>query len=632
MGLVLTYKTSGLFNFAHGAVSAVSAYVFYSLREEHGVSWPIAAVLTVLVFGTIVAALFERIAGGLAGVSITYRIVATVGVIVAVLASVQIIFGPESLVFHRFLGSEAAFTVKGVQVSHDDLVDVGVGVIAAIALSVFFRISRLGTEMRAVVDDSSLLGLTGTSPTRVRLAAWWIGSMFASLSGVLFASAQQQLEVGVLSLLVVQAFGAAAVGRFTSIPLAYLGGIAVGLAQSMTSKLVGEYPSLGGLDTNMPFLVLIVLLLVTPKNRLVEVGRQVKNVAVPGSRFSGPTRMAGYAVLLGGAIAVPWVVGGKLPIWNTAVTQVVLFASLSLLVRTSGQISLCHIGFAAVGAAGFAHMLAHGVPWFPAVLIGGMIALPVGAIVAIPSFRLSGLYLGLVTLGFGILLNQYAYTKGYFFAGQIATDRPHGWGLDGEKSFYYLLLAIAVASVVAVVMIERSRLGRILRGLSDSPVALTTLGTNVNLARFVVFCISAFLAGISGATYASLFGAVNQASFPYTQSLIVLTVLVIAGRRTVMAAVVAPALLYLPPGYISDANTVLGLQVGFGVAAVLVALTSQRGAAVSSAAEPDAAPGGGGRAALHRSTGPLNANARRRAARPADPAPDRELVGSHGRS
>ena len=62
MGLVLTYKTSGLFNFAHGAVSAVSAYVFYSLREEHGVSWPIAAVLTVLVFGTLVAALFERIA------------------------------------------------------------------------------------------------------------------------------------------------------------------------------------------------------------------------------------------------------------------------------------------------------------------------------------------------------------------------------------------------------------------------------------------------------------------------------------------------------------------------------------------------------------------------------------------
>lgn len=277
-------------------------------------------------------------------------------------------------------------------------------------------------------------------------------------------------------------------------------------------------------------------------------------------------------------------------------------------------------------------MLGHGVPWLLAVLIGGLIALPVGAFVAIPSFRLSGLYLGLVTLGFGILLNQYAYTKDYFFAGQIVTDRPHGWGLDGDKAFYFLLLSISVASVLAVVMIERSRLGRILRGLSDSPVALTTLGTNVNLARFVVFCISAFLAGISGATYASLFGAVNQASFPYTQSLIVLTVLVIAGRRTVMASVVAPALLYLPPGYISEPNAVLALQVGFGVAAVLVALTSQRGAATGSAAETADTFPVGGRGALHRSSGPLNADVRRRAGRSPTAAPDRELVSSGGRS
>ncbi len=265
MGLVLTYKTSGLFNFAHGAVSAVSAYVFYWLRQDNGVSWPVAAVLTVLVFGTLIALLFERIAAGLAGVSTTFRIVATVGVIVAVLAGVQIIFGPESLVFDRFLGNSAAFTVQGVQVSNDDVVDIAVGLTAAVALTLFFRRSRLGTEMRSVVDDPALLGLTGVSPVRVRLAAWWIGSMFASLSGVLFASAQQQLEVGVLSLLVVQAFGAAAIGRFTSIPLAYAGGIVVGLLQSMASKFVGDHPSLSGIDTNMPFIVLIVLLLVIPR-------------------------------------------------------------------------------------------------------------------------------------------------------------------------------------------------------------------------------------------------------------------------------------------------------------------------------------------------------------------------------
>ncbi len=360
----------------------------------------------------------------------------------------------------------------------------------------------------------------------------------------------------------------------------------------------------------------------------------MKNLAVPPSRFAPRTRMLGYAALLAGAMAVPFVAGGRLPIWNTAMTQVVLFASLSLLVRTSGQISLCHVGFAAVGAAGFAHMLGNGVPWGLAVLLGGVFALPVGALVAIPSFRLSGLYLGLVTLGFGILLNQYAYTKDYFFAGQIITDRPHGWGLDGDKAFYFVLLAISVACLLVVVAIERSRLGRILRGLSDSPVALTTLGTSVNLARFVVFCISAFLAGISGATYASLFGAVNQASFPYTQSLVALTVLAISGRRTIIAAVVAPLLLYVPQGYIDNPDVVLGLQVGFGVAAVLVALTSQRGgdgaADRATAQGVRVEPPERGLTARHRPAGPLTVSGRVRSRHPR--TPDRELVGSHGRN
>jgi ABC-type branched-subunit amino acid transport system permease subunit len=186
-----------------------------------------------------------------------------------------------------------------------------------------------------------------------------------------------------------------------------------------------------------------------------------------------------------------------------------------------------------------------------------------------------------------------------------------------------------------VVLIEQSRLGRILRGLSDSPVALTTLGTNVNLARFVVFCISAFLAGISGATYASLFGAVNQASFPYIQSLVVLTVLAISGRRTIIAAVVAPVLLYVPQGYIHDPNAILGLQVAFGVIAVLVALTSQRGRSAPDHADHEtdrgSAPPERGLTARHRPVGPLAADVRRRPSTP-KPAPDRELVGSHAAS
>ncbi len=140
-------------------------------------------------------------------------------------------------------------------------------------------------------------------------------------------------------------------------------------------------------------------------------------------------------------LLVPNLAGSRLPVYNIAMTQVLLFLSLHLLVRTSGQISLAQVGFAAVGAAGFGHMLGNGVPFFLALLIGGLICLPVALVVAVPAIRLSGLYLALATLGLGITLAQYAYDKPYMFGSQLLTRRPGGF--DDDKSYYYLLLAVA---------------------------------------------------------------------------------------------------------------------------------------------------------------------------------------------
>jgi ABC-type branched-subunit amino acid transport system permease subunit len=281
---------------------------------------------------------------------------------------------------------------------------------------------------------------------------------------------------------------------------------------------------------------------------------------------------AGLAVLL----VIPHVVGAKLPGYNVALTQVLLFVSLHLLVRTSGQISLCHFGFAAVGAAGFGHSANNGAPFFVALLIGGLWCLPLALIVAVPAIRLSGLYLALATLGFGIVLSQFAYSKSYMFGGgQLLTRRPGGF--TDDKDYYYLLLAIAIAGVGLVLAVERSRLGRLLRAMSDSPLALTTLGTSVNLSRVIVFAISGFLAGISGGLYASLFGGVTQDTFNYVQSLLALAVLAIAGSRTITAAFVAPALLYVVPLYFTQENATNWLQLGFGLGAMFAAAASQGG-------------------------------------------------------
>lgn len=576
MGLVLTYKTSGVFNVGHGAVCAAAAYGFYGLRQEQGMPWPLALFVVVFVFGPIAGLLLERLAVVLAPVSTANRIVGTVGLLVAIRALLDLGFGDIGLVFNPFLSQDNAFTIFDASVGVDDLYTFGVGTVSAVALFLFFRYSRLGTAMRGVVDDPQLLSMSGTAPARVRRASWMIGSCFAAVSGVLFAQTQSQLDINVLSLLVVQAFGAATIARFTSLPMSFVGGILVGVLQAVVGKATATHDNLQGLGLTVPFLVLFVGLLVIPRKKLVEVGRSVR-ARPPAASVLPPQYRTGLLAL--GALLlliIPHVVGAKLPGYNVALTQVLLFASLHLLVRTSGQISLCHFGFAAVGAAGFGHMLGHGVPFVLALLIGGAACLPLALIVSVPAIRLSGLYLALATLGFGIVLSQFAYSKEYMFGGgQLLTRRPDGFSDD--KHYYYLLLAFAVAAVLIVLAVERSRLGRLLRAMSDSPLALTTLGTSVNVSRVIVFCISGFLAGVSGGLYASLFGGVNQDAFSYVQSLLALAVLAIAGSRTVTAAFVAPALLYVVPLYFTQESAAAWLQLGFGLGAMFAAAASQGG-------------------------------------------------------
>ena len=573
MGLVLTYKTSGLFNIAQGAVAAAGAFAFYEFRDLHGLSWPIAAVLSVLVFGALLGVLLERMSNALREVPTAQKIVATIGLLVAIRAIAVLRYGPEALTFQPFLPTEDAFTVTGIPVTWDRLIVLGLGILAAVGLYLFFTRSRLGTAMRAVVDDHQLLDMTGINPVRVRLSAWVIGSCFAAASGVLFAAVQNQVDVDILSLLVIQAFGAAAIGRFASLPISFVGGLVLGVLQGIASKELSAYPNLSGIDINMPFIILFLILVFSNRKRLVEVGREVKARAVPESRLPIPVRVGGYTALLIAALLVPQFAGTKLGFYNGAASSVVLFLSLSLLVRTSGQISLGHFGFAAIGAAAFAHTLNDGVPWLLAVLIGGLVVVPVGALIAIPAIRLSGLFLGLATLGFGILLAQYAYNKNYMFGIGLNTRRPSGF--DDDEKYYYLLLAIALVAIAIVVTIEQTRMGRLLRGMADSPVALTTLGTNVNISRVIVFCVSAFLAGISGATTASLFGSVNQDSFASVNSLSILAILAISGRRTVPSAVTAALLFEVLPAYLTSEKATLYSYVAFGLAAIFVASTSQ---------------------------------------------------------
>ncbi|MBS1677625.1 MAG: ATP-binding cassette domain-containing protein [Actinobacteria bacterium] len=571
-GLVLTYKTSGLFNFGYGAIAAAAAYIFYFLHQKQHVGWLLSLLLAVIVLGVVVGFLFERLASALSDISSTLKIVATVGVVLIVQGVTTIAAGPDTITLERFLPDAAkTFQVAGATITYEQVAVTGVAMAAVGLFYALFRWARIGIAMRAAVDNPDLLAMQATDPARVRRTAWVIGSIFAALSGVLIAP-MTGLNSILLTYLVVQAFGAAAIGAFSSIPLTFLGGILIGIGSAISTRYVVQVPWLAGLPSSLPFLVLFVALLVVPKRKLVPLTR-VRLRAPPQYRAPTPVRVAVGVVLLAGLIAVPQVVGARLPYFTEAVITGMMLLSLGLLVRTSNQVSLCHAAFAAVGAVAFSQLhVDAGVPWILAMLGAGAVTMAIGALVAIPAIRLSGLFLALSTLGFGILVERLFYNQSFMFT-TFSSGRKMplpGFAAD-PKSFFYVTLAALVLTGLLVVLLQRSRLGRMLRALGGSPTAVTAMGLNINVTKVVVFCISAFLAGIAGALLGVDRGyAVSSDPFFLSfNSLVLLAMLAIAPFAEPWYAIVALA--GVLPGYISGNNTTVWLNVMFGAAAVVVA-------------------------------------------------------------
>jgi branched-subunit amino acid ABC-type transport system permease component len=581
IGLVLAYKASGIFNFAHGAIGALAAGAFFQLHDVNHVNTTLSILISLLVIGVGLGLIMERVAYLVARASTTMKIVATIGIMVSITSLFNLRFGGLTRQFPTFL-PQSGFTVSSVHISWSQVIVVVVGIVLALAMTIFFRRTVLGRAMRAIVDDPQLVGLVGINPTRVRRWAWIISTTFASLAGVLIAP-NLGLDGSSLTLLVVASFGAAAIGRFSSLPLTYVGAVVIEVLVALSTKLAATHGSLQNIPTALPFAVLFIVLLVSPKRWLVEVGSALQQRApttvIRQSKIWATAKLIPVVVFL---LLVPQLFQSHILAWQQGVIYIILMMSLSLLVRLSNQISLTQITFAAVGAVASYHFASDGLPWTLSVLCAGLIAIPVGAFVAIPAVRLSGVYLGLATLSFGLVVETAVYTTGIMFGDNplpLVTPRPSF--ATGQNAYYYLILVVAAICYVIVRLVERSRLGQMLRYKADSPVALEMLGVRINLLPLLAFCVAAFLAGVAGALLGPTVGVIGTDSFPtIPTSLLLVALLVLGGRNprigTLGASVGAAIGLVVIPGYITNYHVLQGLDLFFGVATVEAAAASSR--------------------------------------------------------
>ncbi|MGH8732766.1 MAG: ABC transporter permease subunit, partial [Burkholderiales bacterium] len=404
--------------------------------------------------------------------------------------------------------------------------------------------TRIGIAMRAVVDDRNLLGLNGAKPDQVSMLSWALGASIASIAGILLAP--QELSVIFLTLLVVNGYAAAMLGRLRSLPLTFLGGLILGMIEAYVTSYVDLQGVFIGIRPALPVLFMFALLLAYPEARL-RAGRLVGAVMprVPGFRRS----LFGAAVLVSAAGVLSVVLTeANLIRAGQGLALAIIMLSLVLLTGYGGQVSLCQMTFAGFGA--FAMAKWGGSGSIVGILLAGGLAGIVGGLVALPALRLQGLYLALATMAFALLAEHMFFKTeiGFGFGGGLKVGRLDlpGVSFDSERA-YFVLLAIAFAAIGMVVLsIRRGRFGRVLAAMRDSPVACATLGLSLTRTKLAVFMIAAGIAGIGGALFGGLQTTAGSIDFLMLRSLPLLLLAVIGGITSVGGALLGGILFALP--------------------------------------------------------------------------------------
>lgn len=555
IGLVLTYKTSGVFNLAFGAQAFLSAAVYYDVRVRHG--WPTvpAFLLAVVVVAPVVGLLFDRLVfRHLRTASPLAKLVSSLGLLVAVPQIVQI-----------WMGKGATFGIVGIWWNDDALYRVGdfvldgremaiitSTVIAVAALGALFRWAPIGLQMRAVVESPRMTELAGVNADRVSGFSWMLSSLFAGLAGVLIAPLYAGLSTADFTTLLVAAIAATAFARLTSIPMALLGGLLLGVAQGL---MAGYLPPASLLARNLrpsfPFIALFLLLLFWPGLRTATQNRDpMAGVDPPPAPPAAQERSAFLTTatrIFGVAMLVLLVVCSLtifdtywLGIFTRAAIYATIFLSITVITGMGGQVSLAQATFAGIGAFATAQIVeTWGFAVLPTMLVGALIAAAVGVLIAIPTLRLAGVFMSLATLAFALMFGFVMVPMDWVGGGIRPLDVPRPAGLSEDKPFFLFCILVLALVALFVVLIRKGTTGRFLDALRGSDIAAQSIGINPARSKILVFAISAGIAGLGGALLAIDKGQAAPTDFDYFYSLFFVVIVITLGARTVEGAIYA---------------------------------------------------------------------------------------------
>lgn len=581
-GLVLTYQASGIFNVGQGAVAFATALTYFQLHqptEAGGLGWPIlpAAIVSILIVAPLLGvALDSLIFRRLSAAPEAARLVGTVGILIALPAAALWLID----VINTIVGSDMANVAgdagiappgigptpartwsltRGVAINSDQLAVLILAALAAGGLWFLLRHTRFGLETRAAVDRPTLARLRGIDTDRSSRIVWALSTLLAGCAGVLIAPLFD-LSQHTFHTIVFISFTAAVAARLTSVPWAFVAGIALGIIQNLVYGYApAALTSISGFRSSVPFLLMFVLLFFVQGR-----GREAGSVAEEAPRPDPRDDLSPWRRRL------PWIIAGVLftfytvaiatPYWTGILTRGLVFALifLSFVVVTGigGMINLAQATFVTVGGFTVGFLVNHQWPstvpvlmdngrivFWVAVILAVVVTAAVGILVALPSIRLGGLTLALATLALAFVGDRLVFQL------EGVRNGSRGWSvrkpvygpidLNDDNTLFLVVLVMVLAVVGLIGNLQRSATGRTLLAIRSSAVAAATSGVAPMRAKLMLFGLSAGLAGFAGAWFALVNSPMTNLSAPPLLGMIWLAVAVTFGIRRPGGAVIA---------------------------------------------------------------------------------------------
>lgn len=552
LGFAIVYRVTQSVNLAQGAYCVLAALLGMSFGVLGGwfAGQLALAVMAATAFGVLVGAL--TLVPALRTLPQSGVFMVSAGLLTAVNGAILIVWGNEPFVLREFFGEEP-LRLFGVSISTQSLWIIGTSLAAIIGVRWLLYGTSLGRALRACAENRTAAQLVGINLNRMILLAFGMSSFIAGCGGVVMAPAVSfQFDTG--NALTIAGFIAATVGGFHSFWGVVVGGIMLGLTKQLGA---GYFSSI--IAESLPLVILLAVLLTRPTGLLATASRRL-DVRDTHQSHKATARLRPRQSLVLATLALGLAIFGAYPLLDTgfssslviAVIIAISLVGLDVLMGFTGQISLGHAGFMAIGGYSAAYFVTNGLDSLSAIVIGMVMSAVVALLLASITANLRGIYLALATMSFGLLVDAVAVNAVELTGGPagfvgIPNLSIAGFVFSSSRSMYYLSLTVLVVVVLLLFGALRSDFGRALQSIRTDPMAAAALGIDVSKYRTLAFVISALLGSLSGSLYAFTFQFLSPDMVSTARSFELVAMLVLGGEGTLIGGLIGSVILTVLP-------------------------------------------------------------------------------------